>query len=79
MAVRLTTENSSRSTSPIRLGQGTDSRTTNLHTRVLPKYSRVKRVEAVWCPVCHSGKESITEQLVGGRPKWKCAVCGHVW
>lgn len=61
----------------VRIVPRADYHPLTLHTRQLPPNSRVKSIEADWCPICHH--RDIGEQVKRGKVLWHCNECGYEW
>ena len=77
MAVRIEPTRGYVPRRPVRILPDPDYKVPNLHSRQLTGPTRT--VEAEWCPVCHSGQETISERMNGSRPVWHCDICGYEW
>lgn len=54
-----------------------DYKPPSLHTRKLPQGSKIKSIDAEWCPVCLGRK--ISEREIEGKPIWHCEECNNEW
>ena len=64
---------------PMRITPNPNYKVRNMHSQRFMSTGPIKTVEAEWCPVCHSGKDRISERMVNNRPVWHCDECGQEW
>ena len=63
----------------IRIAPRPSYRPPTMHSQVLRPSGPLKGLDVEWCPICHSGRDKISEVLQDNTPKWVCGECGYEW
>lgn len=62
---------------PMRIDPNPNYKPPNLHTKHKYPHSVQNRIEAEWCPICHS--QDIGEIEKNDTIMWRCKTCNYEW